>query len=69
MEEMSTIPEIEAAIRKLAREELSKFRAWFDEFDAEAWDRQLEEDARAGRLDRLAEEALRELREGRTTDL
>ena len=69
MEEMSTIPEIEAAIRKLSREELSKFRAWFDEFDAEAWDRQLEEDARAGRLDRLAEEALRELREGRTTDL
>jgi len=69
LEEMSTIPEIEAAIRKLSREELSKFRAWFAEFDAEAWDRQLEEDARAGRLDGPAEEALRELREGRTTDL
>ena len=40
-----------------------------DEKDAEVWDRQLEEDVRAGRLDALAEEALRDLREGCCTDL
>lgn len=66
---MSTVLEIESAISKLSREELAAFRTWFEDFDAEAWDRQFEEDARAGRLDALAEEALRDLREGRCTDL
>jgi len=66
---MSTVPEIESAISKLSREELSALRSWFVDFDAEAWDRQFEEDAKAGRLDALAQEALRDLHEGRCTDL
>lgn len=66
---MSTVLEIESAISKLSREELSAFRTWFEDFDAEAWDRQFEEDAKAGRLDALAKEALQDLREGRCTDL
>jgi len=56
-------------VSKLSREELSAFRTWFAEFDAEAWDRQFDEDVRAGRLDSLADEALGDLREGRCTDL
>ena len=66
---MNTVQEIEAAVSKLSREELSAFRAWFAEFDAEAWDRQFEQDVAAGRLDGLAEEALQDLRKGRCTDL
>jgi hypothetical protein len=66
---MSSVKEIESAVSKLSREDLSTFRAWFSEFDAEAWDRQFEQDAAAGRLDTLADEALRDLREGRSTDL
>jgi len=66
---VSTIKDIETAVRKLSRDELSAFRNWFLEFDAEAWDRQFEQDVQAGRLDRLADEALDELREGRCTDL
>ena len=66
---MSTIAEIETAVSRLSPEELSAFRAWFTEFDAEAWDRQFEEDVAAGRLDVLAEEALRDLRAGRCRDL
>lgn len=42
---------------------------WFAEFEARAWDRALEEDAAAGRLDELAEEALRDHRSGDTTEL
>lgn len=68
-ERMSTVKDIEAAISKLSREELSAFRTWFTEFDAEAWDKQFEQDARAGRLDGLADEALRDLHQGRCTDL
>jgi hypothetical protein len=66
---MSTIHEIEQAIRGLAPQDLAVFRSWFADFDAEAWDRQIEQDVAAGRLDRLAEEALRDLHEGRCSDL
>lgn len=66
---MTSVKEIELAVKQLSREELSAFRTWFDEFDSDAWDRQLEDDVAAGRLDSLAEEALRDLREGRCTDL
>jgi hypothetical protein len=66
---VSTVKEIETAVGKLSPEELSAFRRWFLEFDGEVWDSQFEADVRAGRLDALAEEALRELGEGRCTDL
>jgi hypothetical protein len=76
---MSTIDEIEDAIRKLPEEELVVLRAWFAEFDAAAWDRQFAQDVAAGRLDALAQEALaqealaqealRDRQEGRCTDL
>lgn len=65
---MSTIHEIEQAVRGLTPQDLAAFRAWFAEFDAEVWDRQLEEDVAAGRLDRFADEALDDLREGRCRD-
>ncbi len=66
---MGTIHEIEAAIRRLPDDDLAALRAWFAEFDADAWDRQFDRDVAAGRLDALAEEALRDAREGRCTDL
>jgi hypothetical protein len=66
---MSSIPEIEAAVRKLTAEELSQFREWFQEFDARAWDEQLEQDAQAGHLDKLAKDAIQDLRQGRSTKL
>ncbi|MFI5456484.1 MAG: hypothetical protein ACHRXM_13625 [Isosphaerales bacterium] len=65
---MSIVQEIENVIRKLPAEDLAALRAWFAEFDADAWDRQFEQDVAAGRLDELAEEALRDLREGHCTD-
>ena len=66
---MSTVHEIEQAIRVLEPKDLASLRDWFSTFDAEAWDRQMEQDIAAGRLDQFAEEALRDLREGRCTDL
>jgi len=61
---MSTVHEIEDAIRKLSEEDFIALRAWFAEFDAAAWDRQFEQDVAEGRLDSLADEALRDAREG-----
>mgnify|MGYP005838191675 FL=1 len=66
---MGTVQDIKEAVRQLSPEDLAAFRAWFAEFDAGVWDQEFEEDVAAGRLDRLADEALRELREGRCTDL
>jgi hypothetical protein len=66
---MSKLNEIERAISQLSPEELTTFRAWFAEFDATLWDRQFEVDVAAGRLDTLAEKALKNLKEGHCTDL
>lgn len=66
---MNNVQEIEAAIQKLPAEGLAALRAWFAEYDAAQWDRQLEEDVAEGRLDKLADEALNDLSEGRCTEL
>jgi hypothetical protein len=63
---MSTVQEIRDAVGKLPAQDLASFRAWFADFDAAQWDRQFVDDVAAGRLDHLADEALRE---GRCTDL
>ena len=61
--------EIERAVAHLPKKELLTFRSWFEEFDAEAWDRQFERDVEGGKLDTMADEALRDLEEGRCTQL
>ena len=66
---MSTIQEIEDAICRFSDDDLAAFRAWFAEFDATTWDCQFERDVAEGRLGALAEEALRDDREGRSTNL
>lgn len=54
---MTTIKDIENAIKALPISELKQLRAWFAEFDAKTWDTQLEEDIAAGKLDKIAEQA------------
>lgn len=65
---MSTVEEIEAAIQQLSPAQMAAFRAWFADFDAAAWDRQLAKDEAAGRLDWLIQEAHDDLDSGRCTD-
>jgi len=63
---MSTVEEIEQAIEKLPVQEKWGLHNWLSAQMADAWDRQIESDIKAGKLDLLAEEALREYREGKT---
>lgn len=65
---MSTIEQIEQAVRELTPDERAKFRSWFAQFDADEWDRQLEADVAAGRLDWLIREAREDNKAGRCTD-
>jgi len=64
-----TIEDLEQAVAKLAPDDLARFRAWFEEFDAARFDQKIERDAKAGRLDRLAEAAIDDLRKGRAREL
>jgi hypothetical protein len=66
---MSTVDEIEQAIRNLEPQDLAALRQWFAAFESEVWDRQIGQDVAAGRLDWLADEGLRDLNEGRCSDL
>ena len=66
---MTTVEKIEHALQQLRPEELAKFRRWFLEFDAAAWDAQIEADAAAGKFDALAEEALAEYRHGKAREM
>lgn len=54
---MTRIEDIEKAVEQLSPEELARFRAWFEEFDARLFDEQIERDAKAGKLDKLIAEA------------
>ena len=69
MRKSNQLKEIEKAISQLSPQDLVEFRHWFAEFDAEAWDQQFERDVTTGKLDKLAEKALKHLREGNCTDL
>ena len=66
---MTTVEEIEKAVAKLTPKHLEKFRAWFEAYQAQIFDEQIERDAKAGKLDRLAKDAAHAHREGRTRQL
>ena len=66
---MSPVETIERQIEQLSPEELARLREWFVNFDAAVWDRQFEADVQAGKLDSLAERALRAHAAGRSTKL
>ena len=66
---MTTLEDIEKAILELPADQLSKFRAWFEQLEAARFDQSIERDAKAGRLDELAEQALADFRAGRAREL
>lgn len=63
------VAKIENDVQALSDKELAEFRKWFSEFDRAAWNGQLEQDIRAGRLDALADEALADHAAHKTTAL
>ena len=64
---MSLVDTLERQVEQLDSKEFAEFRNWFLEFEADAWDRQIEQDAKAGKLDALARKALEDYAAGRTT--
>lgn len=54
---MPTIAEIQQAILDLPASDFVRLRHWFNELDWAEWDRKIETDSEAGRLDFLIAEA------------
>ena len=64
-----SVQEIEAAVAQLSAEELARFATWFEDYREDKWDRQMEADAEAGRLDGLLAEAEADIAAGRVRPL
>ena len=62
---MSKVKEIENAVMKLNRSEFTRFRSWFEEYDARVWDKQFEHNAKTGKLDKIAREAIKDYTNGK----
>jgi hypothetical protein len=66
---MTKLEELEKAVSDLQEEDYRQFRHWFLERDWERWDRQISEDAKAGKLGFLISEALDAKRENKLREL
>jgi hypothetical protein len=64
-----SIEELEMVVSHLSTEELASFSQWFEEFRAKQWDRQIEADILAGRLDAAGQRADDDFEAGRCTSL
>ncbi len=66
---MSSILSIQEAIRSLPDEEFCEFSSWFEQYEEERWDRQIERDQRSGPLRTIMEKARADSRAGSFTPL
>lgn len=66
---MTTAEEIEKAVEQLPPAELARFRAWFEQFEANQFDDAIARDVQAGKLDVLADDAVMAHRAGRSREL
>jgi hypothetical protein len=62
---MTKIESIKKAVEQLSPKELARFRVWFEEFEAQLFDAQIERDVKAGKLDKLIAEARANHKAGR----
>lgn len=61
---MANVKELENAITNLSPEDYKELRDWFEEYEAEQWDKQFEKEVQSGKLDTLAKEAVQANKNG-----
>ncbi len=64
-----TVEDIEKAITQLPQDQLREFRVWYEKYDSDAWDEQIERDVAKGKLDAFAEAAIVEHKAGKSIKL
>ena len=66
---MTRVEAIRDQINSLSPSELAELRQWMAEQESDAWDRQIEQDAKSGKLDKLFAKARADHAEGKSTKL
>ena len=66
---MRKVEKLENEVQQLNPDELAAFRDWFRRYDSDEWDKEIERDVSAGRLDKLAAEAIAAHKAGRTREI
>jgi DNA repair photolyase len=66
---MTTVADIQQAVQSLPEEEFAVFSSWFDQYEEERWDRQLERDQKSGPLRSLMEKARADFEAGKCSRL
>jgi hypothetical protein len=66
---MENVQTIEKAISRLSKPDLRNFRNWYERFDQKVWDDQFEEDAKSGKLDAIADQAITDFKDGRCKEI
>ncbi len=66
---MTTLLEIEAAIKQLPESDVRQLAAWLQTYLDETWDRQIEEDLASGKLDNLIAQAEADIAANNVRDL
>ncbi|NCD32230.1 MAG: hypothetical protein EOL87_02310 [Spartobacteria bacterium] len=64
-----TITEIKDAVQALPEKEFEDFCSWFDEYEEQHWDQQIEQDQKSSPLLNLIHQAQSEFKEGKCTQL
>ena len=64
-----SVQEIETVISQLPPADLAELAQWFEEFQADAWDRQIAQDVRAGRFDAILQRVDEQAKAGQCTPL
>ncbi|MEK0180414.1 MAG: hypothetical protein EAZ78_01315 [Oscillatoriales cyanobacterium] len=63
------ITELKTAVIELSQNELAEFAEWFNEFQEALWDKQIEEDLKAGKFDPLIRQAEQAFSEGKCKEI
>lgn len=66
---MTSVQSLEQQVQKLSAREFAEFRDWFLDYQWQAWDEQLEQDVKGGKLDELMRKARADQTAGRTKPL
>ncbi len=64
-----SVQEIEQAIAELPPAEVAELSQWLEEFQNQVWDEQIARDSKAGRFDKLIEQAKADYAAGRCRPL
>lgn len=66
---MTTLPEIEAAIKKLPEGDIRQLAVWLQDYLDDIWDQQIETDLGSGKLNKLIAKAETDIAANRVRDL